>query len=176
MISRIKRRGATDVEAASGSALLHTGDTVLAVGTQRNLDQYQRVVGHATDEDLLQAPGAVTHRRVIVTNRAVLGKTVRQLALEHRFGVTVTRVTRADLEMTAVPDLNLQFGDVLQIVGQEDRIGEAAALLGNSLKALNQTQFVPLFAGVLAGIALGTLPLAIPAFHSRCGLASPVVP
>ena len=173
VISRIKRRGAADVQAATGSTLLHTGDTILAVGTQRNLDHYQRVVGHATDEDLLQAPGAVTHRRVIVTNSAVLGKTVRQLGLEHRFGVTVTRVTRADLEMTAVPNLNLQFGDVLQVVGQEDRIGEAAALLGNSLKALNQTNAVPLLAGVLAGIALGTLPLAIPGFPQplRLGLA-----
>jgi putative transport protein len=103
----------------------------------------------------------------------VLGKSVRQLGMEHRFGVTVTRVTRADLEMTAVPNLNLQFGDVLQVVGQEDRISEAAALLGNSLKALNQTHFVPLFAGFLAAIALGTLPLSIPGLSQplRLGLA-----
>lgn len=86
VVSRIKRRGAADVQSATGGALLHTGDTVLAVGTQRNLDRYQRVVGHATDEDLLQAPGAVTHRRVIVTNSAVLGKTVRQLGF--RWDVT----------------------------------------------------------------------------------------
>jgi putative transport protein len=173
VISRIKRCGSTDVQAAAGRALLHIGDTVLAVGTQRNLDRYQRVVGHATDEDLLQAPGAVTHRRVIVTNSALLGKSVQQLGLEQRFGVTVTRVTRADLEMTAVPNLNLQFGDVLQVVGQQDRIGEAAALLGNSVKALNQTHFIPLFAGILAGIALGTLPLAIPGLSQplRLGLA-----
>jgi len=173
VISRIKRRDSADVEAAAGSTLLHTGDAILAVGTQRNLDRYQRVVGHATDEDLLQAPGAVTYRRVLVTNSDVLGKTVRQLGLEQRFGVTVTRVTRADLEMTAVPHLRLQFGDVLQVVGQEGQIGEAASQLGNSLKALNQTHFVPLFAGVLAGIALGTLPLAIPGFPQplRLGLA-----
>jgi putative transport protein len=173
VISRIKRRGSADVQAAAGSAVLHTGDTLLAVGTPRNLDGYQRVVGHATDEDLLEAPGAVTHRRVIVTNSAVLGKSVRQLGLEQRYGVTVTRVTRADLEMTAVPNLSLQFGDVLQVVGQEDRIGEAAALLGNSVKALNQTHFIPLFAGILAGIALGMLPLAIPRLSQplRLGLA-----
>lgn len=173
VISRIKRRGAADVDAATGSALLHTGDTVLAVGTRRNLDRYQRVVGHASDEDLLQAPGAVTHRRVIVTNSAVLGKTVRQLGLEQHHGVTVTRVTRAALELTAVPNLRLQFGDVLQVVGQTDHIGEAAALLGNSLKALNQTHFVPLFAGILAGIALGILPLSIPGCPQplRLGLA-----
>jgi putative transport protein len=143
------------------------------VGTQRNLDRYQSVVGHSTDDDLLQAPGAVTYRRVIVTNSAVLGKTVGQLALDQRFGVIVTRVTRAGLELTAVPNLKLQFGDVLQVVGQEDSLGEAAAQLGNSLKALNQTHFVPLFAGMIAGIALGILPLAIPGCPQplRLGLA-----
>ena len=75
--------------------------------------------------------------------------------------------------MTAVPNLKLQFGDVLQVVGHEDRIGEAAALLGNSLKALNQTRAVPLLAGVLVGIAIGALPLAIPGFPQplRLGLA-----
>jgi putative transport protein len=173
VISRIKRRGATDAQAATGSTLMHIGDTVLAVGTDRNLDEYQRVVGRATGEDLLQAPSAVTHRRVIVTNSAVLGKTVGQLGLEQRYGVTVTRVSRADVEMTAAPNLSLQFGDVLQVVGQADGVGEAAALLGNSLKALNQTHFVPLFAGILAGIALGTLPLSIPGLPQplRLGLA-----
>ena len=113
---------------------------------------------------------------MIVTNSAVLGKTVRQLGLEHRFGVIVTRVTRADVEMTAVPNLNLQFGDVLQVVGQEDRIGEAAALLGNSLKALNQTHSVPLLAGVLAGIASAPCRLRFLVAHSRCGSASQAVP
>ncbi len=72
-----------------------------------------------------------------------------------------------------MPNLNLQFGDVLQVVGREDQLGEAATFLGNSLKALNETHFVPLFAGILMGIALGTLPLAIPGFPQplRLGLA-----
>jgi putative transport protein len=173
VISRIQRRGAAQVQAATGRTRLHIGDIVLAVGSQRNLDRYQRVVGHATGDDLLGAAGPVTHRRVIVTNGAVLGNTVRQLGLEQRLGVTVTRVTRAGLELTAVPNLRLQFGDVLHVVGHEARLGDAAALLGNSIKALNQTQFVSLFAGFLAGIALGTLPLAIPGCPQplRLGLA-----
>jgi putative transport protein len=174
VISRIRRCGAAEVQAATSQTPLRLGDTILAVGTRRTLDRYERVVGHASDEDLLQAPGSVTFRRVIVTNSAVLGKSLRQLGLEHRWGVTVTRLLRADLELTAVPNLNLQFGDVLQVVGQEDHIREAATLLGNSLNALNQTHFVPLFAGYLAGIVLGTLPLAVPGLSQplRLGLAA----
>ncbi|HMO87252.1 MAG TPA: TrkA C-terminal domain-containing protein, partial [Lacipirellulaceae bacterium] len=145
----------------------------LAVGTERNLDRFQQAVGRADDADLLQAPGAVAHRRVLVTNGKVLGKTMRELGLDHHFGVTVTRINRGGLEMTAVPNLTLQFGDVLQVVGQEDRIAAAATLLGNSLKALNQTRAVPILAGVLAGMALGALPLPIPGLPQplRLGLA-----
>ena len=110
---------------------------------------------------------------MVVTNNEVLGKTVHELGLEQLFGVTVTRITRADLEMTAVPNLRLQFGDVLQVVGHEEAIAKAANLLGNSLKALNETHFVPLFAGIAVGIALGTLPLAVPGLPQplRLGLA-----
>ena len=121
----------------------------------------------------MEAPGTVTYRRVIVTNQAMLGKTVEELGLDHLFGVGITRVTRADLEMTAVPDLALQFGDVVQVVGERSNIEKAAELLGNSLKALNETHFVPLFAGIVAGVALGTLPLAVPGCPQplRLGLA-----
>lgn len=173
VISRIRRGTEAAVQAAVGDSVLHQGDFILAVGTAANLDQFQRIVGHASDEDLMQAPGQVTFRRVVVTDNAALGKTAQQLGLEHLYGVAVTRVTRADLEMTAVPNLRLQFGDVLQVVGDADSIEKAAQLLGNSVKALNETHFVPLFAGIVVGIALGTLPLSVPGLPQplRLGLA-----
>jgi putative transport protein len=173
VVSRIRRASEAAVQTASGSTVLHQGDLILTVGTARNLDHFQRAVGHASSQDLMESPGAVIYRRVVVTNKQALGKTVRQLGLEVQFGVTVTRVTRADLEMTAVPNLKLQFGDVLQLVGGEENIRSAAEQLGNSLKALNETHFVPLFAGIVVGIALGTLPLAVPGLPQplRLGLA-----
>lgn len=173
LVSRIRRRGQTEVQAALSDTIVHGGDLILAVGTPRNLDQCQAIVGAASKEDLVDAPGLVRNRRVVVTNKATLGKTVQQLGLEHRFGVTVTRVMRADLEMTAVPDLRLQFGDIVQVVGNDEGIQGAAERLGNSLKALNETQFVPLFAGIVLGILLGIMPIAIPGMPQplRLGLA-----
>jgi putative transport protein len=173
VISRTKPQGEAGVHTAMGDTVLHRGDLVLAVGTAANLDQFQRIVGHASSEDLMHAPGEVTHRRVVVTDQTALGKTVQQLGLEHLYGVAVTRITRADLEMTAVPNLRLQFGDVLQVVGDAESIQRAAERLGNSIKALNETHFVPLFAGIVAGIALGTLPLSVPGLPQplRLGLA-----
>jgi putative transport protein len=115
----------------------------------------------------------VTSLRVVVTSKRALGKTVRELGLDHLFSVVVTRMTRADLEMSAVQDLRLRFGDVLQVVGDQASIQKAAVFLGNSLKELNETHFIPLFIGIALGIALGTLPIAMPGLPQplRLGLA-----
>ncbi len=101
------------------------------------------------------------------------GTAISELDLDARYGVTLTRVTRGEIEMTAVPTLRLQFGDVLQAVGPDEGISQAEAQLGNSMHALNETHFIPLFAGIAAGIALGTLPIKVPGLPQplRLGLA-----
>ena len=172
-ISRIRRGGETEVRLATGDTILKNDDRIVAVGTRPMLDRFQQVVGRRSDEDLLQAPGNVTSLGVVVTSRRVLGKTVKELGLEQSLGVVITRVTRADLEMTAVPNLRLHFGDVVQVVGDQGSIQRAAVFLGNSLKALNETHFIPLFIGIALGIALGTMPIAVPGLPQplRLGLA-----
>jgi putative transport protein len=70
--------------------------------------------------------------------------------------------------MTAVPGIRLQFGDVLQVVGEELQLQKVSDLLGNSLKRLSETQFIPLFAGIFLGIVVGSIPIPVP------GLANPV--
>jgi len=168
VVSRIRRAGQAEVEAALRGARFNLGDAILAVGSERWLDRLEREVGRRSEEDLLAAPGSLTFRRVVVTNAAALGKTADELGLETPLGVEVTRITRGETEMTAVPGLRLQFGDVLQVVGNDEQLQTAAKLLGNSLKRLNETQFVPLFAGMFLGILAGSLPLCIP------GLANPL--
>ncbi len=174
VISRVKPAGQACVRVATGDYALRRGDLVLAVGTAGDLDRCEALLGVASAEDLMVAPGPVTHRRVLVTSKAVLGKTVGQLGLQHLHGVVVTRVTRADLEMTAVPDLRLQFGDMVHVVGGPEGIRKSAEVLGDSLKALNETQWVPLFGGVVLAIVLGTLPIPVPGLPQplRLGLAA----
>ena len=145
----------------TGKKLWKDTDVVLAVGTRANLERFRLIVGSEVEEDLRQMPSAVSSRRVVVTHRDVLGKTLTALALRHKYGVTVTRVTRADLEMTAVPDLKLQFGDMLQLVGREEDVARGAALLGNSARALNQTNILAIFVGIALGVVAGLLPIEI---------------
>lgn len=173
VISRIRSADETEVRTALHDARLRAGDTVLAVGPARQLDQFERLVGRKSEENLLTAPGQITFRRIAVTSRKVLGKTVEELELEKTFGVEVTRVARGDVEMTAVPGLALKFGDVLQIVGTKEQLHDAASFLGNSLKKLSETQFIPLFAGIFLGVLAGSIPLAVPGLPHpvRLGLA-----
>jgi len=170
-ISRV-RNGAETV-AATDATVIHRDDRLAVVGTVAGLEQFERVVGRRSEEDLVLAESNVTFRRVVVTDRNILGKTIGELNLDDRFGVAVTRVSRADLEMTAVPGLRLQFGDQLQIVGKDVDLEKAAGAVGNSLKELNETHFVPLFIGLVLGIALGTLPIPVPGlpYPIRLGLA-----
>ena len=170
-ISRVSSRNGTVV--ATDATVIQENDRLAVVGTRAGLEQFERVIGKRSDEDLVLHESEITSRRVVATDRAALGKTVDQLNLDDRFGVAVTRVTRADLEMTAVPGLHLQFGDQLQIVGRTEDLDRAASAVGNSLKELNETHFIPLFIGIVLGIALGTMPIAFPGLPQpiRLGLA-----
>lgn len=169
--SRMRRGGETVV--ATAETAVHTDDLVSVVGTEEGLDTMERVIGGRSPEDLVMSGKGITFRRVVVTDRDVLGKAIGELGLDLRHHVAVTRVTRADLEMTAIPGLRLQFGDKLQLVGRPEDLDEAADVLGNSMRELNETHFIPVFIGILLGVAIGTVPIAFPGLPQpvRLGLA-----
>lgn len=173
VISRHRRAGAREVTTLTAQTVLRANDVILAVGTAANLEKFRVIVGSESSENLVDAPGHVIHRRVVVTHREVLGQTLRQLALDHVYGVTATRLTRADLEITVSADLKLQFGDMLQLVGTEDALNKAAAALGNSVKQLNHTKLIPIFVGIALGVLAGSIPFSVSGVPApvRLGLA-----
>jgi len=162
VVSRIKRAHANEAQTATEQTVLHVGDVILAVGTRKALEEFRMVIGRDSELNLANAPGRVTSRKFLVTKKNVLGKTIEELSLDVRCGVTVTRLARADIEMTAVPELSLQFGDTLQVVGDEEALEKARSVLGNSVKAMNETNFIPIFIGIALGVLFGTLPFTIP--------------
>jgi putative transport protein len=173
VVSRIRAAGESGVKSATESTALHVGDVILAVGTRHGLEQFRRVVGSRTDEDLTGATESVTYRRLVVTHKDVLGKTIGELGLGQLYGVTMPRLRRAEVEMTAQPHIRLQFGDVVAVVGPEAALDQVAKKLGNSLKALNETQFIPIFLGIALGVVAGVQPfnlLGLPV-PVRLGLA-----
>jgi putative transport protein len=161
VVSRIKRLGAPEVETATDQTVLHQGDIVLAVGSRRNLEKFRVIVGVESEANLSKSPGRVATRKVVVTHKDVLGKTIDELELDERYRVTITRVARGEVEMTALPELTLQFGDVVRLVGEEEGITKAAKQLGNSVHALSETNFIPIFVGIVLGVLLGMVPFHI---------------
>jgi len=172
-ISRIRRAGEKVVQTATSETVLHGGDTILVVGTRDNLHRFQLVIGREIEADLTKAPGDITLRRVLVTRAEVLGKTIGELGLDQLYDVAVTRVNRAGIEMTATADIHLQFGDRVLVVGDEESLSKVSEVLGNSLKALNETHFIPVFLGIALGVIAGVIPVQFPGLPVpiRLGLA-----
>lgn len=171
VISRILK--GKEVQLATPDTLLHSGDVILAVGTPDKIKAFQVVIGHPADVDIRTLPSHLTTRRLIVTQKRVLGKTLDEIDLHDQFGVTVTRVSRAEIEFTPNSNFRLQFADTLLVVGEAEDIDRAAHELGNSPKQLNHPQIVPIFVGIALGVILGSWPVhlgSIPA-PVRLGLA-----
>lgn len=173
VISRLRKAGQKEVQVPRADTVLNVGDVMVVVGRARAVQQFRMIVGRVAGEDLTRVEGPVTYARVVVTNRDCVGRTLRQLALNHRLGVTVTRLTQADVELPVTPDLRLQYGDMLRLVGRREDLARAAQLLGNAVEELNHTRLVPVFVGIALGILAGSLsvqPGSMPA-PVRLGLA-----
>lgn len=174
VISRVREAGEnTEILAAAPDTLLAKDMTVHVVGQKSALRQLQMILGVAVDTNLCEMPGPLSVRRMVVTRGSVAGKTLKNLYLLPAYGITVTRVIRAETEFSARPGISLHFGDKLICVGRESDLDRAEKVLGNSTKALDHPHVLPIFLGILLGTILGSIPVAVPGLPSgvKLGLA-----
>jgi len=166
VISRILHDGVESI--ANSETQFEDGDTVLLVAQKGDIPELISLLGKPSVFDLAAFPGKLISKQILVTNRHVIGKQLITLKLRSRFEINITRISRSGIELLAHPDIKLQFGDKLTIVGDEKSIENVAQVLGNSLNRLNEPSLFPIFTGILLGIILGSIPLAIP------GIPTPV--
>lgn len=159
VVSRIRK--GSEIDNATPETVLHTGDVILVVGPAEKLKEIQIIIGAPTEMDLKALPSRLTTRRVVVTHKEVLGRTLEELELHDLYDVTVTRVSRAEIEFTPSPSFRVEFADTLLLVGEPDAIEKAAKALGNSPKQLNHPQIMPIFVGIALGILVGSWPFTI---------------
>ncbi|WP_415907547.1 putative transporter [Oleiharenicola sp. Vm1] len=171
VVSRFSRGGVVDV--ARPETELALGDVLHVVGPEEEVDALRVVVGAEAGVDLKALPGRVTNRRLLVTKVAVLGKPLGDLDVLAQHSVVITRVTRNALEFSPSPGFKVQFGDILMAVGEEPGIDAVAAAVGNSTKALDHPHPIPFFLGIVLGVVVGSIPLAIPGLPAavKLGLA-----
>lgn len=112
-------------------------------------------------------------RRIVVTQSKINGKTIGSLAFRTTYGVNITRVHRSGIDLLARPELYLQVGDRVTVVGSIDAISRVEKILGNTLKRLNEPHLITIFFGVMLGILVGSIPIHFPnmPMPAKLGLA-----
>lgn len=160
VISRVRIGGNSEI--ARKDHVLEVGTLLMAVGTPKALEQLEILVGSKSEVDLREAGDALESRWLVLTEKSLVGKTSPQLRLVTQAGVRTTRIRRADLELLPTKDLRLNYGDQLRVVGTPDCIDRAGRILGNQPKHLDHPDVAMLFLGLIAGVLLGMVPIAIP--------------
>jgi putative transport protein len=165
IFSRLLRSGSTSVP--NGDTVAQLGDIYRAVGPRTALARIAKAMGRLTTMEVADTDGNVQRMDLLVTRTAVLRRSLRELNLIRRFGVTVVRVHRADIELPPRAGLRLQFGDRVTVVGPITGLKSAEAELGNCPERLNRPQLVPVFLGIVLGVLVGSVPLFVPGLKAR---------
>ena len=171
IFSRLLRGSVTSIP--SGETEIRIGDIYRAVGSRDRVEELVRAIGKRSSIDVETAAGDVQRMNLIVTRTHVLRKTLRELDLTRRTGVAVVRANRSGVDLMATASLRLAFADRLTVVGPKAGLKIAEKELGNCPDTLNRSQLVPIFLGIVLGVIVGSIPLAIPGLHTtlRIGLA-----
>lgn len=143
--------------------VLHVGDSVRIVGDIKN-QRTALLLGERTEVKWEEKEKNVhlINRHIIVTNSKLNGKRIADLKIREAYQVTITRIRRAGIELLATPELRLQMGDRLTVVGDQEIVEKMASKFGNSTKKLDAPNLSTLFLGIILGITLGSIPIAIP--------------
>ena len=175
VISRYKTPDGS-ITIAGADTLLMSGGEVLVILRKSDKDAFSALFGGESlynDDEWMTYDMNVIPRRVLVTKEAVHGKSLASLKLGKAFGIIVTRINRAGVDLVPRPDLRLQIGDRLTVVGSADSVEAAAKVIGNSQKRLREPNLAAIFIGIAAGILLGSIPFLIPGIPQpvKLGLA-----
>ena len=173
LVSRVTREDGTD-ELVDASTLIYPNDIIRIVSDKRHEKDLQ-VLGEITHYGFRgkERSNHLISRRVVVTRTECNGKRLSTFDVRHRYHATITRINRAGVELLATPDLVLQLGDRLMVVGDKEDVRHVADIFGNELKRLDLPNLMPIFFGIFMGVLLGSLPIAIPGMNIvfKLGLA-----
>lgn len=158
--SRILHDG--HVSIPNGSTIFHIGDKLFVVCAENDAEAIIAFIGPTINVDWKKQDEPMVSKRILVTRSSINGKTLGQMHFSSAYGVNVTRVTRQGMDLFAIPSLSLQVGDRIMVVGPEDAVNRAAAVMGNSIKRLDAPNIATIFVGVFIGILFGSIPVAIP--------------
>ena len=164
VISRIMHEDG-EITMADGNSVLKIGDRLRVICTDEDFEAILAFFGESiemtADEwgaTAMQSTPLVS-RRILITREEINGKKFSDLRLRTRYGINITRVHRAGVDIIPYQGMELQVGDKVMVVGPEAAVAQAEKVLGNSLKKLDHPNLLPVFIGIALGILLGSMPL-----------------
>lgn len=173
VISRIWKDGKVIIP--TGETIIEESEHILVISGKNDVEQISRLFGpqenvdwNKKDIDWNAIDSQLVSRKVLVSKSEINGKKLGDLRLRNSFGINITRVNRAGIDLLPSRSLRLQLGDRLTIVGEARSIENAAAILGNEAKQLRTPNLTSIFIGIVTGLILGSIPFAIP------GMSMPV--
>lgn len=178
VISRLWRNGM--VILPSNDTTLMQGDRVLVVTSRKDIDAVEAMIGrresidwNKDNVDWNSIDSQLVSRQIIITKSEINGRQLGSLRLRNSYGINISRIYRGGVTLLATPDLILQMGDCVVVVGGERAVMKVEKVLGNAEKELNEPNLTSIFIGLAVGLILGAIPLSLPGISApvRLGLA-----
>jgi putative transport protein len=171
MISQIHRsEGTSTKEMVNGQTILNEGDIVYVVAHPSVQEPLIALLGEKVEMAWEEFGNELITRRILVTKPGINGKTIAQMQIRSNLGTNITRVNRAGVDLIATPDLKLQLGDRVTVVGTELAISHTEKVLGNQMKRLNYPNLIPIFLGIMLGCIVANIPFFIPGINENLRL------
>ena len=178
VISRLWRDG--NVSIPTSEKIIKEGDRLLVVTSEKDalaltvlFGEQENTDWNKEDIDWNAIDSQLISQRIVVTRPELNGKKLGALRLRNHYGINISRVYRSGVQLLATPELTLQLGDRLTVVGEASAIQNVEKVLGNAIKSLKEPNLVAVFVGIILGLALGAVPFSIPGISTpvRLGLA-----
>ncbi|SEF42169.1 putative transport protein [Parabacteroides chinchillae] len=176
VISRVWRNDNKQIEIASAATVLQEYDKIFVITTEQDAETIKAFIGEEIDmerKQWIRMESQFINRRILITKPELNGKHLGQLKLRKLYGINITRINRAGVDLVATPGLRLQVGDRVNVVGTETAVSNVEKVLGNSMKRLNEPNLITIFIGIALGIILGSIPISFPGIPQpvKLGLA-----
>ena len=176
VISRIWHDSDKQIEIVSANTVLMENDKDFVITTEQDAQTIKTFIGEEIDmerKQWIRMESQFINRRILITKPELNGKRLGQLKLRKLYGINITRINRAGVDLVATPHLTLQVGDRVNVVGTETAVTNVEKVLGNSMKRLNEPNLITIFIGIALGIVLGSIPITFPGIPQpvKLGLA-----
>ncbi|MDE7374502.1 MAG: putative transporter [Odoribacter sp.] len=183
VVSRLWREGKVSIP--TSETVLNEGDHILVITTEAEEEAMRILFGeeenmdwNKRDIDWNAIDNQLISQQIVVSRSEINGKKLGALRLRNAYGINITRIYRAGVQLLATPELILQLGDKLTVVGEAAAIKNVEEVLGNRVVSLKEPNLVAVFIGIVLGLAFGAIPFSIPgvSFPVKLGIAGgPIV-